>query len=182
VENSFRSFLTGLVNKLSPTLVTDKHSNRFLELPSLSNALDLSPLVSLDFRWDPLLGVNHDNSFDPVILGGLMFTNFPNPWSSTLEQQEEDLPLAMVVMVGLWYTDHREGMHPNLLVPQWKIRMKQLLEAAEKRKIVKDLLVLAEVEVPTERDDGEVHKKEDVGEMNQWLRETFEEWVKSGRQ
>lgn len=111
-----------------------------------------------------------------------MPTNFPNPWASTLEQQDEDLPLAMVIMVGLWYTDHREGMHPNLLIPQWKIRMRQLLEAAEKRKIVKDLLVLAEVEVPTDRDDGNVHKKDDVDEMNRWLRETFDDWVKKGKQ
>ncbi|GAA5837928.1 hypothetical protein JCM5353_004285 [Sporobolomyces roseus] len=183
-DSTARVLYYGLVNKLSPTLVTDKHANRFLEFSPSNNTPELTAPseATLDFRWDPLLGVNHDNSFDPVIIGGLMPTNFPNPWSSTLEQQAQDLPLAMVIMVGLWYTDHREGMHPNLLIPQWKIRVGQLLEAAEKRKIVKDLLVLAEVEVPTDRDDGNVHKKDDVDEMNRWLRETFNEWVKSGKQ
>ncbi|GAA5869469.1 hypothetical protein JCM1840_005475 [Sporobolomyces johnsonii] len=173
-DSTARVAYYGMVHKLSPTSVTDKHQNRLLSFPVPSTDTN----ATLDFRWDPVLNVNNYNRFASYLASPAdLPPDVHDSWSG-----DSELPLAMLIMVGLWYTDSRPGMHPDQGIPQWQGWIERILEAAEQRKLVKDVLVVSEVEVPTERDDGEVHSKEAVREMNQWLRERFERWKSEGRQ
>ncbi|GAA5926322.1 hypothetical protein JCM1841_005534 [Sporobolomyces salmonicolor] len=173
-DSTARVAYYGMVNKLSPTSVTDKHQNRVLSFPVPSTHAN----VTLDFRWDPVLNINNYNRFTSYLASPSdLPSDVHDPWSGSSE-----LPIAMVIMVGLWYTDSRPGMHPEEGIPEWKGWIERILEAAEQRKLVKEVLIVPEVEVPTERDDDEVHSKKAVREMNRWLRERFETWRSEGRQ
>ncbi|BGP27737.1 hypothetical protein JCM10295v2_006712 [Rhodotorula toruloides] len=162
----------GLINKLSPTLVTAKHENRVFTFPSYPSD-PLSPVATFEYRWDPVLDINTYCSFLPF----LEFGNLP-PLNTTMTNSSTT-PLAIVFSTGLWYIDPRPTMYPRFRIPEWKHDVMRILDAAKTKKLA-EVVVIAEVEVPTDKDDFDVHPPQEAREMNKWLRGVMEARLASG--
>ncbi|BGP35477.1 hypothetical protein JCM10296v2_007315 [Rhodotorula toruloides] len=171
-DSTARVLFYGLINKLSPTLVTAKHENRVFTFPS-SPSPPSSPLATFEYRWDPVLDTNTYCSFLPFLEFGYL------PPLNTSISNISTIPLAIVFSTGLWYIDPRPNMYPRFRVPEWKEDVMRILEAAKTKKLAR-VMVIAEVEVPTEKDDLEVHPPAEAREMNRWLRGVMEERTASG--
>ncbi|BGP11496.1 hypothetical protein JCM10049v2_007403 [Rhodotorula toruloides] len=171
-DSTARVLFYGLINKLSPALVTAKHENRVFTFPSLPSNPS-SPLATFEYRWDPILDTNTYCSFLPFLEFGSL------PPLNTSISSTSTIPLAIVFSTGLWYIDPRPNMYPRFRVPEWKEDVMRILEAAKTKKLAR-VMVIAEVEVPTEKDDLEVHPPAQAREMNRWLRGVMEERMVSG--
>ncbi|KPV73350.1 uncharacterized protein RHOBADRAFT_55107 [Rhodotorula graminis WP1] len=68
-DSTARVLYYGLINKLEPTAVTDKHANRVLSFaPPNDKGGDRN--ATFEFRWDPVLGSNSYSSFRPFLSTG----------------------------------------------------------------------------------------------------------------
>ncbi|BGP03597.1 hypothetical protein NBRC10513v2_007330 [Rhodotorula toruloides] len=174
-DSTARVLFYGILNKLSPTLVTAKHENRVFTFPSIPSSPSdpHSPLATFEYRWDPVLDTNTYCSFRPFLEFGYL------PPLNTSISNTSTIPPVIVFSTGLWYIDPRPNMYPRFRVPEWKEDVRRILEAAKTKKLAR-VVVIAEVEVPTEKDDLEVHPPEEAREMNRWLREVMEERMVSG--
>lgn len=120
-----------------------------------------------------MLDINTYCNFIPFVEFGHL------PPLNTTVSNSSTVPLAIVFSTGLWYIDPRPGMYPRFRVPEWKDDVMRILEAARTKKLA-EVVVIAEVEVPTDKDDLSVHPPQEARDMNAWLKEVMEERQASG--
>ncbi|GAA6057103.1 hypothetical protein JCM3770_002082 [Rhodotorula araucariae] len=174
-DSTPRVLYYGLIWKLAPEHVTDKHANRVLTFPAsaapLSRPSSASPPshnATFEFRWDPVLGSNTFSSFRPFLSSGTLPPLLPTATARP--------PRLLVFSTGLWYIDPRPGMYPQSRVPAFKRDVGALLALAARWHLAR-VLVLAEIERPVEsKDVGGFHPLAEVDEVNDWLRTEVAAW------
>ncbi|BGP43567.1 hypothetical protein JCM10449v2_007608 [Rhodotorula kratochvilovae] len=185
-DSTARVLYYGLISKLAPALVTDKHANRVLTFPTPasspsvsssqppSSASATSHNATFEFRWDPVLGSNSFSSFRPFLASGSLPPLLPSAPARP--------PRLLLFSIGLWYIDPRPGMYPAARLPAFKRDVQALLALAARWELA-GLMVLAEVERPVEsKDKGGWHPLEEVEEANAWLKAEVAAWrAKEGK-
>ncbi|GAA5847330.1 hypothetical protein JCM9279_000239 [Rhodotorula babjevae] len=189
-DSTARVLYYGLINKLEPTAVTDKHANRVLTFsppsPHDNRTASLAQprgTATFEFRWDPVLGSNSYSSFRPFLSTGRLppLLSPSSPSSPSPPPSRTARPPALLLFsLGLWYIDPRPGMYPLARLAQYQSDVRALLGLAARLRVARTALVIAEVERPVESKDegGRWHPLGEVDEANRWLRGEVRRWSK----
>ncbi|GAA5936476.1 hypothetical protein JCM3775_000831 [Rhodotorula graminis] len=179
-DSTARVLYYGLINKLEPTAVTDKHANRVLSFaPPNDKGGDRN--ATFEFRWDPVLGSNSYSSFRPFLSTGRLAPLLPpapaSPSPPSSPPSRSRPPALLLFSLGLWYIDPRPGMYPHALLPAYERDVRAVLALAVRLRLARTALVLAEVERPVQRKDkGGWHPAHEVDRANEWLRDEVARW------